>query len=168
VAVAFAAGAAGRTIAGGAVRGLVALLVAVAVYYGLIAVLGEGIRAIGATHAAAVWGAVAVVAGPLVGAAGETWRRRTGWRRAIAVAPMAGTLIAEGLVFGVWPPWPPGVDPVALVLAIEVGLGLALPLVLLRPGERWRGYVATGLFAVAAVATLPVLVDLVRGIADRF
>jgi hypothetical protein len=111
---------------------------------------------------------VAVVAGPLVGAAGETWRRRTGWPRALAVAPLAGTLIAEGVVFG------PGRigrlpdDPGGIVLVMEIGIGLALPALLLPSGGRLRGYIATGAFACAAVVSLDLVVDLVRGLADTF
>jgi hypothetical protein len=68
--VAFVLGASARTIPTGALRGVIGLLSAVAAYYVLIAVFGQGIRAIGASHAATIWGAVALLAGPVMGAAG--------------------------------------------------------------------------------------------------
>jgi hypothetical protein len=145
--------------------------VAVGVYYALIALLGEGIRVTGAAHAAVVWGSVAIVAGPLLGAAGETWRRRSGWPRVLAVAPLAATFVAEGVVFGLdrvaaidrLPS-----DPGALILAAEVAVGGLLPALLLPAGERLRGYVATISLAVVGVVSLGVVVDLVRAVADTF
>jgi hypothetical protein len=171
VGVAFAAGAAGHTLAGGAVRGLVALLVAVAVYYTLIAVLGEGIRTIGATHAAVVWGSTAVIVGPLLGAAGQAWRRRTGWWRAMAVGPLSAALIAEGLVFGAERLAAVdrlAEDPGAIVLGLEIAVGAVLPLVLLPRGERLRSYAATLGLTIVGVATLATVDDIIRTIADTF
>ena len=78
LAVAFVAGATGRTVPFGALRGLVALLAAVAAYYLLIRLSGEGIRSVGAAHAATIWGVVAMIVGPALGAAGATWRRGRG------------------------------------------------------------------------------------------
>jgi hypothetical protein len=168
--VAFALGASARTIPTGVLRGLIGLLSAVAAYYLLFAVLGEGIRVIGASHAATVWGAVALIAGPLMGGAGSVWRYGHGWPRAIGVGILAAALIGEGIVFGYrrWALDALGTDPGAILFAIEIVLGLALPLILLRRGERLRGYVATlVLAAVAAVAIGPVT-TLVRELADRF
>src|SRR6478609_8909917 len=54
--VAFALGASARTIPTGALRGLIGLLSAVAAYYLLIAIFGHSFRAIGASHAATIWG----------------------------------------------------------------------------------------------------------------
>src|SRR4249919_1081272 len=99
--VAFALGASARTIPTGAIRGLIGLLAAVAVYYLLFATLGEGYRATGAGHAATVWGLVALLAGPVVGGSGAVWRHGSGRPRATAVAVLAAALIAEGVVFGV-------------------------------------------------------------------
>jgi len=171
LAVAFGLGASARTIPTGVLRGLIGLLSAVAVYYLLFAVLGEGIRVIGASHAATVWGVVALIAGPLLGGAGSVWRYGHGWPRAIGVGILSAALIAEGLVFG-------GsrflrldelaADPGAILFAVEIVLGLTLPWILLRRGERLRGYVASlVLTAVTAVAIGPVT-SLVRELADRF
>jgi hypothetical protein len=170
LAVAFVLGGSARTVPTGALRGLIGLLSAVVAYYLLIAALGEGVRAIGASHAATVWGAVALIAGPLMGGAGSVWRYGHGWPRAIGVGILAAALIGEGIVFGYrrWTLDALGTDPGAILFAIEIVLGLALPLILLRRGERLRGYVATlVLAAVAAVAIGPVT-TLVRELADRF
>ena len=95
LALAFALGASARTIPTGALRGLIGLLAAVAVYY-LLYTLGAGYRAIGAGHAATVWGLVALIAGPVMGGAGAVWRHASGRPRAVAVAVLAAALIAEG------------------------------------------------------------------------
>jgi len=169
--VAFVLGASARTIPTGALRGLVGLLSAVGASYLLIGLLGEGFRAIGATHAATVWGAVALLAGPVFGLAGATWRRGRGWPRALAVALLAAALIGEGASFGA------GrlahldqaiQDPGAVVLAAEVLLGAVLPWVLLPRGERFRGYLATIALAVVAVTAIGPVVAFIRGVADRF
>ena len=168
--LAFVLGASARTIPTGGLRGLVGLMSAVVVYYLLISLLGDGVRAIGATHAATVWGGVAIVMGPLLGAAGGAWRHSTGWPRALGVGLLAAALIGEGIVFagGRLARFDPVVDPGSLILAVEIVIGSVLPFVLLRPGERARGYLATvGLAAIAAAAIGPVT-TVVRGIADTF
>lgn len=171
LAVAFAAGATGRTVLLGALRGLVALLAAVGAYYLLIRLLGEGIRPIGAAHAATVWGFVAAMAGPALGAAGATWRHGRGWPRAISVALLAAVLVAEGIVFGsarLLPLDDLAGDPGAILLAVEALVGLVLPAVLLDRGERLRGYVSLVAMAAGAVLVIGPAVGLVRALADRF
>src|SRR5262245_14921721 len=146
LAVAFVLGGSARTIPTGALRGLIALIAAVVVYYLLIAVLGEGIRAIGASHAATIWGFVALVAGPVLGGAGAVWRHGTGWPRAIGVAILAAALVGEAVVFGgprFLHPDQLVYDPGAFLFLAEGLIGLALPFVLLAAGERLRGYLAT-------------------------
>ena len=169
--VAFALGASARTIPTGALRGLVGLLSAVAAYYLLNAILGQGFRAIGAPHAATIWGAVALIAGPIMGGAGAVWRYGHGWPRAIGVAVLAAGLTSEGIAFAgvrLLGLDHPRADAGAVLLAIEVLIGLALPWLLLGPGERLRGYAATiALSAAAAVAIGPVT-SILRGLADRF
>jgi hypothetical protein len=169
--VAFALGASARTIPTGALRGLIGLLSAVASYYLLFAIFGEGFRAIGAGHAATVWGTVALLAGPIMGGAGSTWRHAAGWRRAFGLAVLTAGLAGEGLAFGL-----PRLmhvdrlasDPGALLYGVEIVLALILPFVLLRPGERLRGYVATVVLTVAAVIAMGPAISLLRDLADTF
>ena len=168
---AFILGASARTLPTGALRGVIGLLSAVAAYYLLIAIFGQGVRAIGASHAATIWGAVALIAGPIMGGAGAVWRHAEGWPRAIGVAVLASALFAEGLVFGgprlihvdelVY-------DPGAFLFAAEMILALILPWILLRRGERLRGYAATVALAVVAALAIGPVTTIVRGLADRF
>ena len=169
--IAFALGASARTIPTGALRGLIGLLAAVSAYYLLFATLGSGFRAIGAGHAATVWGAVALLAGPVMGGAGAVWRHGAGWPRSIAVGLFSAGLLAEGVVFGVGRL--AGLeqltsDPGALLLGAEIVIGVILPFVLLRPGERLRGYLATATLALVAGVSIGPVVALLKELADRF
>jgi hypothetical protein len=169
--VAFALGASARTIPTGALRGLIGLLAAVAVYYLLFAALGAGYRAIGAGHAATVWGLVALLAGPVLGGAGAVWRHASGRPRAVAVAVLAAALIAEGVVFGVTRLVhidQLGNDPGALLYAAEIAIGAALPAILLRSGERASGYAVTAGFAILAAVAIGPVTSILRNLADRF
>ena len=171
LAVAFALGASARTVPTGALRGLIGLISAVAAYYLLFATLGDGFRAIGAGHAATIWGVVALLAGPALGAAGASWRHRAGWHRIVAVALLASAVVAEGIVFGGeglvrFDSLPS--DPGAWLLGAEIVLGATLPWALLPAGERLRGYLAMLGLAVAAVAAIGPVIGLIRGLADRF
>jgi hypothetical protein len=91
--------------------------------------------------------------------------------RAVAVALLAASLIAEGVVFGA-PRWAGGdqvlTDPGAFLLAAEAILGLILPWVLLRRGERLAGYVAVAILAVVAALAIGPLTTVLRAIADTF
>jgi hypothetical protein len=138
-------------------------LSAVAAYYLLIALTGAGIRPIGASHAAVIWGSVALAAGPIYGAAGGAWRHWQGWPRILAVAVLAAALIAEGIVFG----FRTG-DASRALMTAEAVIGAVLPFVLLRRGERVRGFLATFAMTVAATVSIGPFTTLVRGIADRF
>ena len=164
VGLGFILGASARTVPTGALRGLIGLLSAVAAYYVLIAVFGAGIRAIGATHAATIWGSVALVAGPVFGLAGGAWRHWRGTPRELAVGMLAAALVAEGIVFG-------GLrlgDAGGVRLAVEAAIGILLPAVLLPADERRSGYLATLALAVAAGVAIGPVTALVRSIADRF
>jgi len=169
--VAFLLGSTARTIPTGALRGLIGIVSAIAAYYLLNRLFGEGYRASGASHAATVWGAAALIAGPVMGFAGATWRHGRGWPRGVAVAMLGAALIAEGIVFGAERLRyldEIGTDPGAVVGAIEALLGLALPAFLLRRGERLAGYVALAMFTLVAVVALGPLVSVLRALADRF
>ena len=66
-----------------------------------------------------------------MGGAGSVWRYGQGWPRAIGVGILAAALIGEGLVFGgrrLIHVDQLGTDPGALLFAVEIVLGLALPL----------------------------------------
>jgi hypothetical protein len=171
IGVAFALGASASTIPTGALRGLIGLLSAVAAYYLLIAIFGVGVRAIGASHAASIWGFVALVAGPVMGGAGATWRYGHGWLRASAVALLAGTLIAEGIAFGggrISAVQDPLVHPEAFVLVVEVALGVVLPWLLLARSERAKGYLATVALAIIGARAIGPVTEIIRDVADRF
>jgi hypothetical protein len=80
-------------------------------------------------------------------------------------------LVAEGMAFGgsrllSWDDVAD--DPAAILLAVEAVIGLILPAILLRRGERLRGYASlVAISAVALVAIGPV-VGMVRALADQF
>jgi hypothetical protein len=164
VGLGFVLGASARTVPTGALRGVIGLLSAVAAYYLLISLSAGGFRAIGASHAAVTWGAVALVAGPVFGAAGASWRHLRGWPRATAVATISAALIAEGVVFGTFRLGDPG----GILLTVEVAIGALLPAVLVRPGERALGYLMTAVLALASGLAIGPVTTLVRGVADRF
>jgi hypothetical protein len=160
----FLLGASAKTVPTGALRGLIGLLSAVAAYYALISVFAVGFRLIGASHAATTWGAVALVAGPLFGAAGGAWRHLGGNRRALAAGLLAASLIAEGIAFGKLRTG----DAVAIFYLVEIGIGLLVPAMLLRARERLAGYAMTLLLAVAFGIAIEPVTALVRSAADRF
>jgi hypothetical protein len=170
LAVAFALGASARTVPTGALRALLGLIVAVGVYYALTSLAG-GWRQVGASHAATVWGAVALVTGPAFGLAGATWRHRRGTLRAIAVAALAAVLIAEGVAFGgprILAPADPTVDPGAWLFVFEAAIGAVMPWLLLERRERLTAYAATAALAVAGAIAIGPVTAVVREIADRF
>jgi Family of unknown function (DUF6518) len=169
--LAFVLGVSARTIPTGALRGLIGLLSAVAAYYLLFAILGEGFRAIGASHAAVVWGAVALAAGPIMGAAGAVWRHGRGWPRAIGAATLSAGLLAEGIAFGAARLLHVDElvrDPGALIFGAEMVVGLVLPWFLLRRDERLRGYVALVVLTVIAALAIGPVTTILRELADRF
>jgi len=164
VGLGFVLGASARTVPTGALRGVIGLLSAVAAYYLLISLSAGGFRAIGASHAASTWGAVALAAGPVFGAAGASWRHLRGWPRATAVATIAAAMIAEGVVFGAFRLGDPG----GILLTVEVAIGALLPALLLGRRERLAGYGVTVVLALLGGLLIGPVTTLVRGIADRF
>ena len=168
--VAFVAGATGRTVPLGALRGLLALVAGVAAYYLLIRLLSVGIRAQGALNAATIWGLVAMVAGPAMGAAGATWRHGRGWPRAISASLLSAALVAESSLGAPYLLTPGGlaVEPGTIFIVAVALLGLLLPALLLSRGERLRGYISLGAIAAVALLAIRPTFDLVRELADRF
>ena len=61
-----------------------------------------------------------------------------------------------------------GTDPGAILFAAEGVLGLLLPAILLRRGERLRGYVATTSLAIAGAIAITPVTALLRALADTF
>ena len=59
-------------------------------------------------------------------------------------------------------------DASRMLMTAEAVIGAVLPFVLLRRGERVRGYIETLAMAVAAGLSIGPFTTLVRGIADRF
>ena len=91
--------------------------------------------------------------------------------RAVSVAFLAAAPITEGLVFG-GQRWAHldqlAFDPGAFVLAAEAVLGLAVPWLLLRRGERRAGYLAAAVLGIVVVLAIGPVIALVWALADRF
>ena len=170
--VAFVLGASARTIPTGALRGLIGLLTAVAAYYVLFAVFGRGLpghRRIPRRHDLGR-GRPPRRPGPGRRGRGLALRARAG-RGPIGVALLAAALFAEGVVFGARRARPARsglTDPGASPVAAEIVIGLALPCVLLRRGERLRGYLARWRLAVVAALVIGPVTTVIRGLADTF
>ena len=169
--LAFVLGGSARTIPTGGLRGLIGLVSAVVAYYVLIGVFGDGFRAIGAIPRGHGLGS-----GRAPGRSGL--RPRRGDLAARARSASSGRGGAPGglahrrgrrlrcAALGRRRPGP--TDPGAFVLAAEAMLGLALPWVLLRRGERLAGYVAVAILAVLAALAIGPLTTVLRAIADTF
>ena len=89
----------------------------------------------------------------------------------LRLALLAAVFVAEGIAFGSARllPWDDlAGDPGAVLLVVEALVGLVLPAILLGRGERLRGYASlVAISAVALVAIGPV-VGMVRALADQF
>ena len=149
---AFAVGALAGAPLAGALTATAALAAAVSVYYLTIYLAGTAPADL--VRFAGVWLAVSVVVGPLLGAAGGAWRRpRRRFDRIGAVALLAGTLAAEAILRLIQVESWTGLDLARTdiqVGLIELAAAVVIPAVLLSPGERLRGYLATAIAAVGA------------------
>jgi hypothetical protein len=107
------------------------------------------------------WVGIALVGGPLFGAAGRWWRDARRWRRVVAAALLGATFVAEALYvlqhlgFG---------DPTAGW--IEIAVGVLVPVILGRGGkDRLYGLLALlplipfGIAAYVIVVRLLILVN---------
>lgn len=116
-----------------AIAGFGVLAFALVGYYAMVELrFGYG----ASTSSLVLWGAGAIVGGPVFGVAGWTWRFEDGWPRAAAIGLLAAVAIAEGgyLI---------RILPAASVGAGFIVAGLCVPLVLGRTaGERARAYLA--------------------------
>ena len=149
---AFAAGATVPDRSLGAISGALALSVAVATYYGGLAIRGVAPADLGVVSIA--WIGVALVAGPVFGAAGGTWRSS---RSPVAVAILTGALLAEAAYrFIELEAWD-GIDVTRTsmqVAIVNLVAAIVLP-VLLLPRDRWP--IAYGLTVVIAPLGLAVV-----------
>lgn len=98
--IAFAIGAIARRPVAGAFLGAAALLVAVGTYYMAMWSADYGmsrsdIISIGLPGFVRFWLILAVLAGPIFGAAGGLWRTSTGWMRPASVALLSGAVLGE-------------------------------------------------------------------------
>lgn len=161
---AFVVGALAGAPVAGALTATAALVAAVAVYYLSIYVLGNTVADL--VRNAGVWLAVSVVVGPALGAAGGTWARPRGPRERIgAVALLAGTLAAEGILRLIQVEAWTGLDLARTdiqVGLIELAVAAILPVVLLSDGQRLRGYAATIGATVAATVVIAAALFLIR------
>ena len=149
---AFVVGALAGAPLAGAITASAALVAALAVYYLTIYAIGYTVADL--TRSAGVWLAVAVVVGPLLGAAGGAWARpRRPFDRIGAVALLAGALAAEAILRLIQVQAWTGLDLARTdvqVGLIELAAAVVLPAVLLAPGERLRGYLGTAIVTVGA------------------
>lgn len=149
---AFVVGALAGAPLAGAITATVALVAAVAVYYLSIYFMGNTVADL--LRSAGVWLAVSVVVGPLLGAAGGAWSRaRRPVERIGAVGLLAGALAAEAILRLVQVEAWTGIDLARTdiqVGVVELGVAAVLPLLLLSPGERLRGYLAAAVATVGA------------------
>jgi hypothetical protein len=144
----------------GAAAATLALAVAVAAYYAGIYAAGNEVADV--MRVAGAWLVVAVVVGPILGAAAGTWSGRTR-HRIMGVSLLAGSLLAEAVFrlvqVEVWT----GIDVARTdiqVGMVDAAAGLLAPILLLGPDERMRGFaisllvgaVGTGIVAGATLA----------------
>jgi hypothetical protein len=134
LAVAFGVGAAASSRRAAAASGLLALVLALVGYLGLVFVrLGYGPSLGGANL---VWLLGAIVGGPVFGLAGRWWRTDEGWLRALGAALLGAAAIAEGAYLS-------RIETVAASAPLFVVLGLLVPIVLGRANaDRLRGLAA--------------------------
>ena len=153
---AFLAGSRMPQLRHGALAGFVALAIADAVYYAVMAAGGQ--MADVAQQAAVVWLAAAAVAGPAFGAAGSLWASGIDRRRVAGVAILAGGLLAEAAYrFVQLEAWD-GIDLARTsmqVVVVDAAVAVALPLLLLhrRPwGPAYATSIGLGIGGLGAIS----------------
>ncbi len=149
----------------GALGGTAVLCLAVAFYYTAITISGDraGIPLRGAMTG---WLAIALIAGPVFGTAGGAWRRGPALLRPFAVGLMTGALVGEAAYLGgdalrynSWS-WD---DHRTLFVTAELGVALALPLLLLRlDWQRLQAYLTAGVMGAIALVTMLTLDQVMR------
>jgi hypothetical protein len=160
-AVAFAVGAfvGTESVRRGALGGLVALVIATLAYYVGTSLAWDIVEVDRLIPGALVWGAIALLAGPIAGAAGAVWRRRIfrgradWWLAAVAVGMLSAVLMAEGLYLGFLFS---GSDT-AIGSFAELAIGLTFPIWLLRLVREWRvAYVVAALVGIILLVALAI------------
>jgi hypothetical protein len=141
----------------GALAGAATLTLAVGTYY--FAIQSSGDRAgIPLQGAMTGWLAVALIAGPVFGLAGATWRSGPRFMRAPAVGLLVGALVGEVAYFagdavrhGLWQ-W--GDTRIWLALA-DFSVAVSLPLLLLRGfSQRLQAYVTASMTGGVALLVM--------------
>lgn len=146
----FIAGAAGRGVWAGLVRGLIALFATAAIYYFLEASAAEDPDAGRVLIVGPQWLVIAVVVGALFGFLGALWRRGRTDFTAGSVGVLSAARAGEG-VYAIIAVWGWGVG-LTLLLALEIVLAAWLPLVLLQSWRR-RG-IAYGIAVAGLVGAV--------------
>ncbi len=128
---AFTVGVIARSRPAGTLAATLALCLAVAVYYAAISWAGDR-PGVDLQRPALVWGAVALVAGPMFGLAGAVWLIGPSRMKPWAVALLSGGFLGEGL-FILWRTRTIDLgEPAVLFASMEILLATVLPIVMLR------------------------------------
>jgi hypothetical protein len=124
----------------GALGGVVALLSADLAYYAGTSIAWDMVGLSRLLPGVIVWGAASLLVGPIAGGAGAVWRghrfrgRTDWWLAPVAIGVLAGPLAAEGLFIA----WLFSGEVGAFAGFAELGLGLVVPVWLLRSRTEWR------------------------------
>jgi hypothetical protein len=163
LAVAWALGALARRPVGGATAGAVALTGGTAAWYALTVVTRGRASLDYALPVSIAWGAAALAAGAVFGAAGALWRSgRSDAVRALGAAVLAGCLAGEALLLQTQ--WTG--RPARAVLTAELLAGVVLPALLLRR-TRYAlplALVLTGVLALFAAGAEHAVRDALRDV----
>lgn len=162
VLVAFAIGAvADRSIARGAIAGLLALVTATVVYYAAMSLIWPPSSVSKLVPGVVVWGVVALVVGPGAGAAGAAWRggaagrSRPRWLRPVAVGAAAAVLAAEGAFLAVTA----STSETLLGAGVELVVAGMVPIALVGPArERALAYATLALVGLASLPVAGILI----------
>jgi hypothetical protein len=163
LAVAWGLGALTRDAAAGTVAGALALAGGTGAWYALT-VVTNGRAALGyAVPVSIAWGAAALAAGALFGAAGALWRSgRTDAARALGTAILAGSFVGEAVLLQAQ--WDG--RAARAVLTAELLAGLVAPALLLRRSRDALplALVLTAVLALIAAGAEHIVRDALRGV----
>lgn len=141
-----------------AVAGAATIACGVFTYYALMYGVEHRAAATYAVTAGAAWALGGLPIGAAFAVAGDAWRHGRPRAHAVGVALISGALVGEALLlFGSW-----GSPYGRAVLALELGLGAALPFVLARRGRLLGAVVLTVVVAVVAAGAEAAVHDTMR------